>query len=151
MLLRLDAPWTTPSPDADRRVRTAPATIATFRAGGEFVELHCWLIEQPDETLYIASRNPRVVAIGTWKQRGDAIDVTRTRVARSTGAQAAATDPLCAEARLTLRISGNSVLGNVGASESGAYAPVTRLVAPDFDAYAEEARRSPVTCAKEKE
>lgn len=62
VLLRLDAPWTYPSPEADRRVRTAPATIATFRAGGEFVELHCWLIEQPDETLYIASRNSRVVS-----------------------------------------------------------------------------------------
>jgi hypothetical protein len=143
LLLRVDAPWMYPSPDAGRRVRTAPATIISLRASGEYAELHCWLIEQPDETLYIASKPPRVAAIGKWERHRDRVEVTRSRIARKVPLNTPV-DPLCAGATLT--ITGNSVTGNVAATSDGVYAPVTRLVAPDYDSYVSEARRSPSAC-----
>jgi len=149
MLLRLDAPWLYPSADAGSRVRTAPATIVVFRASTEYVELHCWLIEHPDETLYISSREPRVVVLGSWKQKRSELQVTRTRVARSVPVNAPV-DPLCSESHLTFRITGNSVTGNAGESGEGSYSPVTRLVSPDFESYVDQARRSPVTCGDDK-
>ena len=126
----------------------APATIVTFRASGEFAELHCWLIEQPDTTQYIASRAPRVAAIGTWKQHGDKVDVKRTSIARTVPLHTAV-DPLCTEAPV-VTVSGESVTGNVGATSNGTYAPVTRLVAPDFESYVSEARRSQTVCPETK-
>ncbi|MGZ7079355.1 MAG: hypothetical protein ACXVJT_08095 [Thermoanaerobaculia bacterium] len=147
MLMRLDAPWMYPSAAAGRSIRTAPATIVVFRASGEYVELHAWLLEHPDETLYISSREPRVAVLGTWKQKRAAIEITRTRVARTVAVNAPV-DPLCAP--VSLRISGNSVTGNAGGSGDGIYSPVTRLVSPDFESYVDQARRSPVTCGEEK-
>jgi hypothetical protein len=47
---------------------------------------------------------------------------------------------------VTLTLNGNSVNGNVGAQSDGTYAPVTRLVAPDFESYVSAAQRGPVTC-----
>ena len=149
MLLRLDAPWMYPSADSGRRVRTAPSTIVVFRASTEYVELHCWLIEHPDETLYISSREPRVVVLGRWKQKRSALEVWRARVARSVPVNAPV-DPLCVESRITFHISGNSVTGNAGGSGEGGYSPVTRLVSPDFESYVDQARRSPVKCGEDK-
>jgi hypothetical protein len=143
LMMRVDAPWMFPSPDAGRRIRTAPATIISLRSSGEYAELHCWLLEQPDETLYIASRPPRVAAIGQWKRHGDRIEVKRTHIARTVPLNVPI-DPLC-EA-LTLTLSGNSVTGNVGSQSDGGYAPVTRLVAPDFESYVSAAQRGPATC-----
>ena len=145
LMLRVDAPWMYPSADAGRRIRTAPATILSLRASGEYAELHCWLIEQPDETLYIASNPPRVAAIGTWKRRGDDVEVTRTRIARKVPLNAPV-DPLCSASPLTFTISGNTIVGNAGATSSGGYAPVTRLVAPEYESYVSEARRSTTEC-----
>ena len=143
LLLRMDAPWMEPA--AGRQIRTAPATILSLRASGEFAELHCWLIEQPDETLYVASRTPRVAAIGTWKRHGDDVEVTRTQIARTVPLNAAV-DPLCSASPLLFSISGNSIVGNAGSTSTGGYAPVTRLVAPEYESYVTEARRSSTVC-----
>jgi hypothetical protein len=151
MLLRLDSPWTEAMQDGGRKIRVAPATVIVFRTKEEYVELHCRLIEQPDETLYIYSRTPRVVSVlGRWKQKDSKIEAVRKRVARSVPFSAPI-DPLCAEARLTFKISGNSVLGNASGLGEGMYAPVTRLVAPDFESYVDQARRSPITCGEKDE
>jgi len=149
MMLRLDAPWMAPPPSADRNIRMAPATVVTFRGNGEFAELHCWLIEQPDKTQYVSSRAPRVAAIGTWKQHGDKVDVKRTSIARTVPLNAPI-DPLCTEEPVVVHVSGNSVVGNVGATSDGTYAPVTQLVAPDFESYVSEARRSTIVCPVKK-
>jgi hypothetical protein len=148
MMMRVDAPWMYPSPDAGRRIRSAPATIISLRSSGEYAELHCWLIEQPDETLYIAARPPRVAAIGKWERHGDHVEVTRARVGRTIPVNAAI-DPLCGS--VTLTISGNSVTGNVGAESDGTYAPVTRLVAPDYETYVSAARNSSSSCTPAKD
>ena len=143
LLLRLDAPWMAPTSTAARPVRMAPATIISLRSGGEYAELHCWLIEQPDETLYIASRTPRVAAIGTWERHGDEIRIARSHIARTVPLNKTV-DPLCDP--LTLTLSGNALSGNVGAQSDGLYGPVTRLVAPDYENFVSESRRSPIAC-----
>ncbi len=150
LLWRLDAAWGIPPNAAGRSIRTAPATIVAFRSDGEFVELHCWLIEQPDTTVYISSAAPRVAVVGRWKQRDHDIDVSRTNIARTAHVSDSRTDPLCEHAQLTFRVLGNSVSGNTGSMRAGVYSPVTRLVSPDFESYVSEAKRSPVTCAPEK-
>jgi hypothetical protein len=43
-------------------------------------------------------------------------------------------------------ISGQSVTGDASGKGEGLYAPVTRLVAPDFEYYVKEARNSPAKC-----
>ncbi|HSP16523.1 MAG TPA: hypothetical protein VLV78_17395 [Thermoanaerobaculia bacterium] len=135
-LWRIEGEWVTPR---DANVRTVLATIVVFRSSGEFVERHCRLIEQPDTTVYIASTGPQVVAVGVWKQSGAVVTATRQKILRS--ARVAGPEPLCDHPHLTFRVEGNVVSG-----ESGTYAPVTRLVAPDFESYVNEAKRSSVTC-----
>jgi hypothetical protein len=137
-LWRTDGPWVQPA--SNNPARKARATILVFRSDHEFVELHCWLIEQPDTTLYISSTDPRVMIVGRWEQRGSQIEATRQRIAHG------AKDPLCKEKQIAFRISGTSVIGNAGGAGPGSYSVVTRLVAPDFEFYVKEARESPVTC-----
>ncbi len=136
-LWRIEGQWVTPR---DSNVRTALATIIVFRSSGEFVERHCRLIEQPDSTVYIASTGPQIVAVGVWKQSGDVVSATRQKIFRSTRSEGP--EPLCDHPHIPFRVEGNSVSG-----EGGAYAPVTRLVAPDFESYVNEAKRSSVTCS----
>ncbi len=143
-LLRVDRPWVTPAALAGKRIRSAPATIVYFRNDGEYFELHFHLIEQNEETLYISGNLPRASAIGKWVQKGEIIDVTRQKVSR-----ADVSAFLCTP--LTFHISGFSVTGNAGGKGDGMYAPVTRLVAPDFQSYLKEARESPFNCPGVKE
>jgi hypothetical protein len=138
-LLRLDGPWTAPAALADRHVRSAPATIVYFRDDQEYFELHFTVIEQNDDALYISGNLPRASAIGKWEQKGEIINVTRERVSRPDVASF-----ICKP--LTFHISGYSVTGNAGGKGDGMYAPVTRLVAPDFQSYLKEARQSQVFC-----
>ena len=145
-LWRIDAEWLTP-PGAN--VRTAPATILVFRSGGEYVELHCQLIEQPDTTVYIRSGGQFISAVGKWKQDGDTITVTREKIGENIAKPfAGGVHPLCRHAQLTFKITGNAVSGSAGEKTSGTYAPVTRLVAPDFESYVNEAKSSPITCVQ---
>lgn len=138
MLWHLDRPWATP---AGSKVRMAPVTLLGFRSGGEYVEFHCWVIEQADTTVYVASDRPTVMVVGTWTLDKQQINVARQKIARRSRTRSAV-DPLCSEPRLTFTMSGNSVM-----SGSVSYAPVTRLVSPDFESYVKEARNSSVVCA----
>lgn len=145
-LWRVDAPWLTPPGAA---VRTAPGTILAFRSSGEYVELHCQLIEQPDQTVYIRSGGQFIAAVGKWKQNGDRIDVTREKVGENIAKPfAGGVHPLCRDAHIEFRIDGQSVTGQAGEKTPGTYAPVTRLVAPDFESYVNEAKRSPIECGQ---
>lgn len=148
-LWRLDADWMTPQ---GATVRTAPATILVFRTSGEYVEVHCQLIEQPDQTVYMRSGAQFISAVGKWRQSGATIHVTREKIGEKIARPFAGpgVHPLCRHADLTFQISGNSVTGNAGEKTPGAYAPVTRLVAPDFESYVNEAKRSPITCVAPK-
>ena len=94
---------------AGEGIRTAPATIIVFRSSGEFVSLQTTVIERPDETVYLLSRAPRRAVKGRWEQRGDEVRVCE---------------------RTTYRVVGNSV-----ESSGVTYSPVTRLVAPEFEAW----------------
>ena len=143
-LLRIDRPWQTPAALAGKRIRSAPATIVYFRNDGEYFELHFHLIEQNEETLYISENLTRASAIGKWVQKGETIEVTRRKVSR-----ADVTTFLCTP--LMFHILGYSVTGNAGGKGDGMYAPVTRLVAPDFQSYLKEARESPFNCPGVKE
>ncbi len=134
----IEGQWVTPR---DANVRTALATIIVFRSSGEFVEYHCRLIEQPDATVYIASTGSRVVSVGRWKQEGGRVTATRQKVFRSAG-RSSGREPLCDQPQLEFHVDGNSVSG-----PAGTYAPVTRLVAPDFESYVNEAKRSSITCS----
>jgi hypothetical protein len=141
-LWRLDGPWTKPA--NRQQIRIAPATVIVFRPDHEYVELHCWVIERADETVYVASNSPRVTAVGEWQQNGNRIAATRKSVALSArfGGSSA---PYCTP--LTYHLSGASVKGDASDKGEGLYAPVTRLVAPDFEYYVKEARSSPSRCA----
>jgi len=138
-LFRVDGAWQTPAAMAGQRIRSAPATIVYFRDDHEYFEMHFTVIEQNDETLYVSSNLPRASASGKWTQDGETVNVTRTKVSRADVARF-----LCAP--VTFHISGHSVTGNAGGKGDGMYAPVTRLVAPDFQSYLKEARSSPFTC-----
>ena len=138
-LFRVDGSWQTPAAMRGEKVRSAPATIIYFRDDKEYFEMHFTVIEQNDDTLYISGNLPRASAIGKWSQDGDTITVTRERISRPDVSKF-----LCTP--LTLKISGHSVTGNAGGTSDGMYAPVTRLVAPDFQTYLKEARQSTSYC-----
>jgi hypothetical protein len=138
-LVRLDAPWVTPREAAGRRVRTAPATIISFRSEGEYFELHCQLIEQPDTTLYISSGHPHIAVVGRWVLEERTIKVVREKVARP-----GSTKVLCKP--IAFRISGKSVIGDAIGRGEGSYSPVTRLLLTEIDVYISEAKQSQVTC-----
>ena len=138
-LLRVDGPWQTPAAMKNEKIRSAPATIVYFRDDQEYFELHFTVIEQNDQTLYISSNLPRASALGHWEKSGDTVNVTRSKISRGDVAKF-----LCGP--LTFKISGHSVTGNAGGTSDGMYAPVTRLVAPDFQSYLKEARESHFLC-----
>ena len=138
-LFRADGPWQTPASMRGEKVRSSPATIIYFRGDNEYFEMHFTVIEQNDETLYISGNLPRASALGKWSQSGDTITITRERISRPDVSQF-----LCAP--LKLKITGHSVTGNAGGTSDGMYAPVTRLVAPDFQTYLKEARQSTIYC-----
>ena len=138
-LLRLDGPWVTPAAMRGQRIRSAPATIVYFRNDQEYFELHFTCIEQNEDALYVSEHLPRASALGKWVQDGETVTVTRQKVSRADVSRF-----LCQP--LAFHISGLSVTGNAGGKGDGMYAPVTRLVAPDFQTYLKEARESPITC-----
>ncbi len=139
-LVHLDAPWVTPAEAAGRRVRTAPATVVSFRSEGEYFELHCQLIEQPDTTLYVSSDHHHIAVVGHWMLQKDyTISVVREKVARP-----GSTKVLCKP--ITFRISGNSAVGDAIGRGEGSYSPVTRLLMTEIDVYLSEAKQSPATC-----
>ena len=118
-LWKIESAWR----DAGNSIRTAPASIIVFRSSGEFVSLHCTLIERPDETVYILSRSPRVAKVGRWRRERGAI----------------VANPDCVDTRY--RIDGKSVSG-----PDGIYSPVTRLVAPEFESYVKAAKQATPPC-----
>jgi len=139
-LVHLDAPWVTPAEAAGRNVRTAPATVVSFRSEGEYFELHCQLIEQPDTTLYISSGHPHIALVGHWTLEKDyTIKVVREKVARP-GSMKVLCKPIA------FRISGNSAVGDAIGRGEGSYSPVPRLLMTEIDVYLSEAKQSPVTC-----
>jgi hypothetical protein len=127
-------------------VRVATATILSFRSSGEFVELHCRVLERADETVYVASDSPRLTIVGSWTREGDRITAKRLKIQRPSPFRGPR-DPLCDET-LTFQISGNSVTGQASEATPGTYSPVTRLVAPEFESYASEARERGVDCVR---
>ena len=127
--------WRPASPN----VRRAAAKFISFRAHGEFTEHVCYVIEQPDTSVYISRSDPHVIAIGKWTDQRPRIEATRDLVSRSTGHRAG-TDPLCAASTFT--ISGNSVIDQKGVQ----FTPVTRLVAPDFESYYSDAQKTGTPC-----
>jgi hypothetical protein len=130
-------------------VRVAMATILSFRSSGEFVELHCRVLERADQTVYVASDSPRLTIVGSWTREGDTVTAKRLKIKRP-AAFAGERDPLCDEV-LTFQISGKSVTGKAGEETSGTYSPVTRLVAPEFESYAKDARERGTNCVPETE
>lgn len=144
LLWRVDR-WEERSPG----VRVAMATILSFRSSGEFVELHCRVLERADQTVYVASDSPRLTIVGSWRREGDTVTAKRLKIRRP-APFAGPRDPLCDET-LTFQISGKSVTGKAGEETSGTYSPVTRLVAPEFESYATEARERGAGCVVEPE
>lgn len=111
--------------------RRARAKMIIFRANGEYVEYLCYVIEQPDTSIFISTFDPRVVTSGNWTAKRPQIFATRRVIARPVP-YAGPTDPLCSDVKFT--ISGNSVI-----SGDGQYSPLTRLVAPDFESNIKDA------------
>ena len=130
MLWRVEG-WERPSGDGRQEVRVSRGTIIAFRASGEYVEVHCSLIEQPDGSVLIQSGRPCVSAVGRWSEEDGALTVTREK------ASAAA---LCSVPSLEFRVTGNSVRGDVVGAGEAAYSPVTRFVAPEFETHVQKAR-----------
>jgi hypothetical protein len=139
LLWRVDK-WSESAPG----LRIATATILSFRSSGEFVELHCRILERADDTVYIASDSPRLTIVGSWTREGDRITAKRLNIQRPSPFPGPR-DPLC-DQTLTFQISGNSVTGQASEPTPGTYSPVTRLVAPEFESYASEARERGVGC-----
>jgi hypothetical protein len=142
-LWRLDGPWT--KAEARQPIRIAPVTVIVFRPDHEYVELHCWVIERADDTLYVATNSPRITVVGEWQKHWSRIEVTRKSIGVSSRF-GGSTAQYCAP--LTYHLSGSSVSGDAsGGKGEGLYAPSTRLVAPDFEDYVKQARSSPTRCA----
>jgi hypothetical protein len=144
-LWRVDGPWT----QAPRRtdIKIAPVTVIVFRPDHEYVELHCWVLERPDDTVYVATNSPRISVVGEWQRSWNKVTIVRKGVAvppRFGGS----IDTYCKPTSYT--IEERSVRGDVSGKGEGLYAPVTRLVAPDFEYYVKEARNSPQRCAPSK-
>lgn len=142
LLWRVDS-WEERAPG----VRVAMATILSFRSSGEFVELHCRVLERADQTVYVASDSPRLTIVGSWTREGNTVTAKRLKIKRP-APFAGPRDPLC-DGTLTFQISGKSVTGKAGEETPGTYSPVTRLVAPEFESYATEARDRGASCAPE--
>ena len=129
--------WKTPTAGMRQDVRTSLATFVGFRKNGEYVEVHCSVIEQPDQTVLIQSGRPCVAAVGKWEQDGSEVEVRREQA--SVGA-------LCSQPSLTFRVQGQTVTANLTGEGDATYSPVTRFVAPEFETHVEKAR-SGTRCA----
>ncbi|HEY3055118.1 MAG TPA: hypothetical protein VGK31_04195 [Thermoanaerobaculia bacterium] len=140
LLWRVNGPWADHPRGDGTSVRTAQAVIISFRASHEYVEHHGTVIEQPDTSVYIVSGAKHVIAVGRWEQDGSDIKVKRQLVSPQNAGV------LCDQAQLRFRISEASVIGDTGELTTGIYAPVTRLVSPDFESYINAAKRSPIIC-----
>src|SRR6266446_6935181 len=141
-LLRIQGQWVSPPPEIDNPTRSAPATVVLFRANGEYVEHHFWVIEQRDKTLTMSSGDPHVVVVGTWRLAGSRILATRERIARTVHVLGGV-DPLCNEPIASFFLRGNGVSGKVGAQVNSLYLPNPKLRLPeDFEVYIQEARTS---------
>ena len=112
--------------------------MVIFRANGEYVEYLCYVIEQPDTSVYISASDPKVVTAGNWTAKRPEIFATRRMISRPRP-YLGGTDPLCSDLKFT--ISGNSVIGS-----DGQYSPLTRLVAPDFESYIKDAQQNGKPC-----
>jgi len=134
--------WRTSSPG----VRHSPAAIITFRGTGEFVQHLSYVIERPDEAVYLQSGGQHIIIVGKWKKRGNKIVVTRDIVSRTVPAAGGGRDPLCDAGPLTFDLSDTTAV--VG--KDGQYTAMTRLVSPDFEIYVRDAKRSGSKCAPEK-
>src|SRR5436305_7998991 len=98
-LWRIDGAWLTPN---GANVRTAPATILVFRSSGEYVELHCQLVERADETVYIRDGSRFISAVGRWTQNGDTINAAREKIGQNIAKPISGpVHPLCRHAQLT--------------------------------------------------
>lgn len=125
---RVDGEWKV---DDNNDIKIAPASIITFRGSKEFVEVHTWVLERKDATVYILPRAPRTVAVGKWEQRGSKVNVERKKVVG-----------LPCE-RITFQVSGDSVTDN-----AGSYSPVTNLVAPEFETFVNAAKKTGTACGE---
>jgi hypothetical protein len=92
LLWRRDGAWVYPPKDVGSSSRTAPATILVFRANGEFIEHHCWIIEGQGY-ITISGGDPHVVVVGTWRSSGTEIRARRLRIERTV--RAIGRDPIC--------------------------------------------------------
>ena len=145
-LWRLDGDWTS-AQGARTPIRIAPVTVIVFRPDHEYVELHCWVIERPDDTMYLSTNSPRVAIVGEWQKNWSRIEVKRKAVATSArfgGSTAQYCEPI------TYHLSGQEVRGDASGKGEGLYPPSTKLVAPDFEYYVKEARNSSTRCAPSK-
>jgi hypothetical protein len=142
VLWRLDTPWAT-SPESPG-ARVAKATLISFRSGDEFIEHHCEVIERGGDAVYIVSRGPRLVSVGTWTKKRARVTAIRRNVHRKPPL-GGAVDPACANPELVFRIEGQTLIGETG-DMSGVWSPLTRLVSPDYESYINLARNSPVKC-----
>lgn len=120
--------------------RRAPASFIGFRAHGEFIEHICYVIEQPDTSVYLSASDVHVIRIGKWEKDGAKIEVMPQLVARMLGGRTESDMRLCSATEF--KISGNSVIGH----DDKQYSPMTRLVAPDFESYINDARRFGTSC-----
>lgn len=145
VLWRLDSPWTSP-PDVPN-ARVAKATLISFRSGDEFIEHHCEVIERSGDAVYIVSRGPRLVAVGTWTKSRAEVRAKRRSVHRKPPG-GGGVDPACATGDLVFRIEGQTLIGET-ADMRGVWSPLTRLVSPDYESYINLARNSPSKCPVE--
>ena len=129
--------WRTPPSGARQDVRTSLATFIGFRKNGEYVEVHCSVIEQPDQTVLIQSGRPCVSAVGRWIQKRSEVEVTR---------ETASVTALCSQPSVTFKVQGQSVTANLTGEGEATYSPVTRFVAPEFESHVEKAK-SGAKCA----
>jgi hypothetical protein len=121
--------WKTPE---GTQIRTAPAVFISFRKSGEYVEHYTRVIEQPDQTVYISSSAPHLVAVGRWKRRRNEVEATRDLVSANA-------TKLCGG--LKYEVGESSIRG-----AEGDFTRITRLVAPDFEDYINDAKRKGVRC-----
>lgn len=137
-LVRVDAAWSYPPPEVHAG-RTAPATIVVFKSSGEYVEHHCWVIEQIDGSFTISGGDPHVVAVGTWQQQGDQIRAHREAIERTVRLIGGG-DPLCQAPEPNFAVRVGRIFGSAGADRPGEYR-AWKVESSDFEAYVKEARR----------
>ena len=117
---RVEGQWE----DQGNSIRTARATILAFRSSGEYVELHTAVIERPDGTIYFMARQPKTAAVGTWEQSWSKVEAKRQKVVGVP----------CGT--VTYKVNkNNSVTDNLGT-----YEPISRLVAPEFETFVNQAK-----------